>query len=314
MVIYGPLLSSLWGWAVRPTRISLLEPSLKALREASATSCHNLEVDFNELFFTPSLNQPVTPVKNAKRKRHGVDSPPEASVQLPAGQYGLDDPHSSSVPGASAQALAIATYDSPNPTAGNASTEVTPARSERLGDANVFMDQQWEKIYRTRIVDFAILYLSSDQKRRVKIQDDELYEFDQIKVPSAVEGKCPPSQEGTERDFQNFLTVLLRLAQLDIEEKRLFFFEVYDCMYFVGIAFAGGYWTFPTCESRSFGSLVWSKPIYIKSKLHSVILDAMFEAAENAPNNPGEHLKLQSSLAEHKSKPGAPFQLADAEA
>ncbi|KAG8729390.1 hypothetical protein FRC11_008863 [Ceratobasidium sp. 423] len=268
------------------------------------------DTPFDSMFYVPPSSLVQTPMKHAKKRKHDAShqSPQTAPPKTPLGKYKFIPPVS----------FPTTQGDSPisHPEAshsvkqqGNSSTEVTPARSQR--DDTFSGDEHWQKIYRTRIVDFAVVYLLRDQKELVKIDRDELHGFRQIKVPIVVEGKRSPALEAPGAEFERELLALLVLAQVDIDRKRLFFFEAYPCISFIGIAFAGSYWTFTICESNSLEWLSWSKPISMESDAHAFVLDVIFTASEDLPENPGGHTELQEILTKHIFMPGAPFGFAE---
>ncbi|KAH7332686.1 hypothetical protein B0J17DRAFT_722203 [Rhizoctonia solani] len=191
------------------------------MRETPSSPSNDSETDFNNIFFAlpPTLSQTPPTRKDAKRKKidSGCQSPPGVLPET-SGKYNFGPSVSFSTTHESSPISHFRVSGSPYPLV-NSSTEVTLARS--LRDENLSVDEHWEKIYRTRIVDFVVVYL---------------------------EGKRLPSHEASGAEFERELNGLLQLGRKDIDTKRPFFFEVYPCISFVGIAFAGPYWQFSICN------------------------------------------------------------------
>ncbi|KAG8738148.1 hypothetical protein FRC10_007241 [Ceratobasidium sp. 414] len=146
-------------------------------------------------------------------------------------------------------------------------------------------------IDRSRIADFAVAYLETKPGSR-SIFGMSVPLFQLVRIPIIVEGKRPPPRtdmsSGVEPELlRDQIFGYMDLGKRDIIEKMPAFFSAYPSTSYVGIVFAGPWWTFTICTpGATETTLRWSKVFAYDSPKHEDALNIIFHAAQNHPDNP----------------------------
>jgi hypothetical protein len=152
---------------------------------------------------------------------------------------------------------------------------------------------------RTRIADFAVAYLVPGLKSRL-IYGIQVIELEIVNVPIIIEGKRPPSRSNSsvgKGSLENRVAEFMSQGKADIARKMPFFFNAHPSDSYVGIAFAGPWWSFTICTPDAIkNDLRWSKAFYYYSHHNKSALSTIFDAAQNFPADPQKDPKLCALL------------------
>ncbi|EUC60604.1 hypothetical protein RSOL_355250, partial [Rhizoctonia solani AG-3 Rhs1AP] len=156
---------------------------------------------------------------------------------------------------------------------------------------------------RTRILDFAVIYLEPDDEApMIKVLHFRLKQFKAHNSPVLVEGKRAPGGSFTNdlKSLQKELNVLLGRAYMDFVNKSPYVFQVYSCASFIAIAFSGPYWCFAVCRPAS--PIIFSQAISVESDAHDIALQTILNAAESNPNDPGADEAMGRLVTQYSRK------------